>query len=408
MDHRSERKDPRVPAHESTRAPDSRPTQPGRVMIVDDEPVNCKLVRKYLANGGYGDFVIITESTEAMEAISRHRPDVILLDVMMPEVSGLDILAAVRADASLGATPVLILTASTDEEVRRRALELGATDFLNKPVSAGELIPRVRNTLLLKQHHDRLAEHAAELERRVRERTAALQLTQLETVYCLGRAAEFRDTDTGNHVIRVGKYAGILARELGLDAETVEMIEHAAPLHDVGKIGIPDHILLKPGALTTEERDLMRMHVSLGGEMLEPFSDDKRPAREVAHTELGARIIGTSSSPILQMASRIALTHHERWDGTGYPLGLAGNDIPIEGRITAVADVFDALSSRRPYKPPYPRAECFTIMAEGRGAHFDPQCIDAFFARKAEIVQVQIDYADELQCTKCTRERKTG
>jgi len=191
----------------------------------------------------------------------------------------------------------------------------------------------------------------------------------------------------------VGKYAGIIARELGLAPELAQLIEHAAPLHDVGKIGVPDDILLKPGKLDPDEYEFIQRHGNFGKRILEPMPDSEwRVFR--SHTETGASIMNHSNSPIIRTASRIAVTHHERWDGTGYPLGLAGEDIPIEGRITAVADVFDALSSKRPYKPAFPLEKCFSIMLDARGQHFDPEVLDAFLNCKDEVVRVQIEYAD--------------
>jgi len=218
-------------------------------------------------------------------------------------------------------------------------------------------------------------------------------MTQLELVHCLGRAAECRDNDTGNHVVRVGRYSGIIARKLNLDADHVELIEHAAPLHDVGKIGIPDSILLKPDRLSPDERELMERHAVIGKEVLQPVG-----ANEVglwrSHTDLGGKIIGDARFKLLRVAHTIALTHHEKWDGTGYPLGLKGEDIPLEGRIVAVADVFDALSSKRPYKAALPLDRCIEMMLEQRGKHFDPKILDAFSSARSEIIEVQMQFAD--------------
>ena len=363
------------------------------VMVVDDEPINVKVTRKYLEREGYERFVTLTDGVGAVEAVIRERPDVVLLDVMMPEVSGLEVLRDIRAHKEVGHTPVFILTASTEEQTKRRALELGATDFLTKPVSPNDLIPRVRNALILKAHHDHLSGYAHELEERVRERTVELLETQLEVVHCLGRAAEFRDSETGNHIVRVGLFAGIIGRALGLGTRRTELLEHAAPLHDVGKIGIPDAILLKPDKLTPDEFELMSKHAVLGKSVLQPTSRGDTDLWR-SHVSIGAKIIGDTDFPLLKTAAVVALTHHEKWDGSGYPLGLAGEDIPIEGRITAVADVFDALSSRRPYKPAFPREKCFAIMEQGRGSHFDPQVLDAFFAAGEEVVEVQLRYPD--------------
>lgn len=369
------------------------PMQTGKVMIVDDEPINIKVVRKYLSMVGYTDFVSVTEAGEAFNQIVKELPDVLLLDVMMPNVSGLEILEQVRADRRIAHIPVLILTASDDQETKKRALESGATDFLSKPVDPNELIPRVKNALVVKAHHDHLEDHARKLERLVFERTKELIGTRLAVVHCLARAAEYRDNETGRHVLRVGAYVGIIARELGLSPDQVDLLELASPLHDVGKIGIRDEILLKPGKLDPEEFEIMQKHCALGKKVFQTLSSAEWEAWKT-HMELGAKIIGDAESPLIKTAASIALTHHEKWDGTGYPLGLAGEDIPIEGRITAVADVFDALSSKRPYKPPFPCDKCFAIMEAERGKHFDARILDAFMARKAEIVETQIRYAD--------------
>jgi putative two-component system response regulator len=368
------------------RAPVYTPQRSSTIMIIDDEPLNTQVLRRYLELEGYESFVVVNEAREALATMYADPPDIVLLDLMMPGVSGLDILAAIRSDASLSQLPVLIVTAATDSDLKSEALNLGVTDFLSKPVDPVDLMPRVRNALQVKHYQD-------ELEERVRQRTADLEYSRLEVIHCLARAAEYRDNETGRHVIRVGCYSGIIARELGMSDEQVHIIEQAATLHDLGKIAIPDSILLKPGKLTPEETELMQKHGGFGKKICSRMSGDEFQ-HFTAHTTLGASIIKNCQSPILDMASTISLTHHEKWDGSGYPLGLAGEDIPLEGRITAVADVFDALSSKRPYKPAFPLTKCFSIMEDSRGTHFDPTVLDAFFRRKDDIVAVQIEYAD--------------
>lgn len=369
------------------------PVQNCKIMIVDDEPINIKAIRKHLALGGYEHFCAVTESTDAMSQIIKHSPDVVLLDILMPVISGLELLRTIREEASLAGLPVIVVSAMDDRDTMLQALELGATDFLSKPIDPIELLPRVRNALLVKAHHDHLKNHAEELQRQVYQRTSELAASRLEMIHCLGRAAEYRDNETGRHVVRVGRYVGVIARRLHLEPELVELLEHAAPLHDMGKLGIPDAILLKPGKLDPEEFEAMQSHCRLGKRTFEPMTNDEFQSFR-SHTLLGERILYASSSPILEMAARIALTHHERWDGSGYPLGLAGEDIPLEGRITAVADVFDALSSRRPYKPAFPLDKCMQILEESRGKHFDPQVLDGFFAGREEIVDIRIRFAD--------------
>lgn len=364
-----------------------------RLMIVDDEPINIKVARKYLTAAGYRSFIDITDPTQVLDSVACEQPDVILLDVMMPEISGLELLEQLRREEATRHIPILIVTAAETEETRVAALELGATDFLTKPVNAPELVARVRNALVVKAHHDHLQNYARQLEQQVMQRTAELAASRLELIHCLARAAEYRDNETGRHVLRVGKYAGVIARELGLDCRTVELIEHAAPLHDMGKVGVPDGILLKEGKLTPDEFEVMKKHTGYGKRTFELMSgDDWRMFK--SHTFLGEMIMDVESSPIITLAAKIALTHHEKWDGSGYPLGLSGEDIPLAGRITAVADVFDALSSARPYKPAFPLDKCFEIMKEGKGTHFDPRIVEAFLARRAEIVDIKIQFAD--------------
>jgi len=361
-----------------------------RVMIVDDEPVNIKVARKYLQIAGYTNFITVTDSTLALDTIRREKPDVIILDVMMPQVSGLDILQAIRADAELSYLPVLILTASTDAETRKSALTLGATDFLAKPVDASELVPRVRNSLVVKAHHDHLSEYSSHLEQEVRHRTSQLEASRLHVVHALARAAEYRDDDTGKHVLRVGRYTAVLARELGMPEERIPMLEIAAQLHDVGKIGVPDAILLKPGKLDDAEFAIMRRHCEYGFKIIAPDTEIDNAADSSTSFALSER----GNSPMLAMAARIALTHHEKWDGSGYPRKIAGADIPLEGRMVAVADVFDALSSERPYKKPFPLEKCIQILQEGRNKHFDETIVAAFMRRLGDILHVQSAFVD--------------
>jgi putative two-component system response regulator len=379
-----------LPAATDSPFPDGRAP---RILFVDDEPTTIKVARKYLASAGYTEFSSTTNAAEALGLMIRSEPDVILLDVVMPNFSGLDLLAAIRADAQLAHIPVIMLTALENRETKVKALNLGATDFLGKPVDPSELIPRVRNTLLIKAQQDHLRSHAANLERLVNERTAQLEASRQNIIHCLARAAEFRDDDTGRHVIRVGRYAGVIARQLGWEESAVQMIEQAAQLHDVGKIGIPDAILTKPGKLTPQEFETMQKHCGFGKSVFESLTADEWCVFR-RHAELGDQILAGFGSSVLDMAARIALTHHERWDGSGYPIGLAGEDIPLEGRITAAADVFDALSTRRSYKPAFPLEKCFSILEEGRGSHFDPRILDAFFAAREAIIDIQIRYAE--------------
>lgn len=378
-------------------APKSRPsrdtTKSAKIMIVDDEPINIKVVQKYLQGYGYAAFVTTTDATGAFEMACKERPDIVLLDIMMPEVSGIEILDQIRATASLHHVPVVILTAVGDARIKQKALELGATDFLTKPVDPSELVLRVGNALVVKSHYDHLATHSTELERQVKTRTAELASSRRELVHTLARAAEYRDNETAHHISRVGRFAGIVAHELGLPNELCDLMEEAALLHDVGKLGIPDAILLKPGKLTEEEYETMKQHCAYGRRIIHRSSDNA-PDRFGTRSQLERVELGNAPAWLIPVAATIAQTHHERWDGTGYPLGLKGEQIPIEGRITAVADVFDALSSQRPYKEAFPREKCFELMREGRGTHFDPNVLDAFFRRIDQVLQVQVDLVD--------------
>ena len=238
-----------------------------------------------------------------------------------------------------------------------------------------------------------MRDYAKTLEEAVHARTADLEASRLEVLHCLSRAVEYRDDHMGRHVERVGRYAGIIAHGMGLDASFCRDLAQAAQLHDIGKIGIPDEVMMKPSRLTPDEYKRVQKHAAVGKRILEPRSDLEAD-RVLQHVQIGSRILDVPKSPLLSMASRIALTHHEKWDGSGYPSGLAGEDIPLEGRITAVADVFDALSSRRPHKPAIAVEVCFQIMEHERGSHFDPKAIDGFFAQREAIIAVKNELVD--------------
>ena len=368
------------------------PLQDAKILMVDDEMINLDLLNNYLKAGGYHDLTMTTDSTRALQLVRGKRPQVVLLDLMMPEMDGFNILDQIRSDEDLKDTPVIILTASHNREAKLLALELGVDEFLAKPVDPSELLLRLRNTLAAKAARDQLSNYSARLEEEVQQRTSQLEAARLEAMYCLARAAEFRDDDTGHHVVRVGRYVAIIATALGFDAERVDLLEQAAQLHDVGKIGIPDSILLKPGKLADSEFDRMKQHCSFGKHIILPMSASERNGTNDANKRGGL-----ASSPIMETAAVIAETHHERWDGTGYPCGLKGEQIPIEGRITAVADVYDALSTSRPYKPAYSEEQSLSVLEEGRGGHFDPEILDAFLANIEGIHAIQREFADADQ-----------
>jgi putative two-component system response regulator len=366
-----------------------------QILIVDDEELNIRVVRKYLHTWGFEFVNSTTEPTEAVQRIRLDRPDLILLDVMMPEVSGLEILRELRSDPLTRHLPVIILTAHTEDEVKQQALELGANDFLGKPIVPAELLPRVRNLLALRAHQSWLERTSEYLEEEVLRRTAALVRAEKNIVNCLARAAEYRDNETGRHIVRVGRYAALIARAIGMSPDYIALIEDAAKLHDVGKIGIPDSILLKTETLDPDEYKTIKGHCEAGGMILREIrEEDEEFSSFRRHVKIGAKILGAADSPLLAMASRIAMTHHEWWDGTGYPFGLAGEQIPLEGRITAVADVFDALSTRRPYKQAYPLEHCYQILRDWSGTHFEPRLVDVFLQHKDEAVAIQMSCSD--------------
>ena len=378
----------------SCKTADLGPATSGKIMMVDDEEFNILILRRHLREAGFNTFVTTTESPDTIKLMRQERPSILLLDIMMPKMNGLEVLEKIRKTPSLRLTPVIVLTASNDSSIKLQALEMGVTDFLAKPVDASELILRVRNALTMKAYHDCLANHSNEMERLVRFRTAELEASRREVVHCLARAAESRDSQTGFHILRVGLYAGLIGEQLGFDPKQVAMLQQAAQLHDVGKIAVPDSILLKEGKLTPEEYDLMKTHCEQGRRIIQ---SDITPDIAAHHRRLSA-LAGVSygsTSPLMKLASSIAAAHHEKWDGTGYPNGLRGEEIPIEARITAVADVFDALTSRRPYKEAFPVEDALNILERDRGSHFDPQAVDAFFIRLDEVEQIRTTCADE-------------
>jgi len=364
-----------------------------KILIIDDEELVIRVVRRFLVSDGYQNFTTVTDPRQALAEIERVKPDVVLLDIMMPNITGLDLLKVRQKVPHLQPIPYIILSASNDKQIKRQALELGATDFLGKPVDPSDLILRVQNALTVKQHYDYVSNYAAQLEEQVRERTQQIERSREQIIHCLARAAEYRDNETGDHVLRVGKYCAVIAEQLGFNEEYCRQIALAAQLHDVGKIGIPDSVLLNPGKLSNEEFEIMQRHCGLGNNIMEPLAvaDAERIRR---HADVGGFIMDGVDSPMLELATTIARTHHEKWDGTGYPNQLKGENIPIEGRICCVADVYDALCSERPYKPSFPLRKCLEIMLSERGTRFDPVVIDAFFNRINDIEHIRSQHVD--------------
>jgi response regulator RpfG family c-di-GMP phosphodiesterase len=314
---------------------------------------------------------------EALDLTEQHAFDVIVSDITMPEKSGLHLLKSLRAGELTRNIPVVMLTGNAEAGLKRRALDLGATDLLNKPVTAEDLIARLRSVVRLKAYQDELARYNELLEEKVRERTRELEQSRRDLLWRLAKAGEFRDEETGDHVIRVACYTRLLAQELGLDPETTRTLFLTSPLHDIGKIGVPDAILLKAGPLTEGERATMQEHCEIGAAIL---LQQPKGIRAFLHLTSEIELPPDSVDPdhLRKMAAEIAMNHHERWDGTGYPNNLSGDNIPLSGRIVALADVYDALRSQRPYKRAFTIEETLEIIKQSAGSHFDPQVFDAF------------------------------
>jgi len=344
-----------------------------KVLIIDDSDINLALVRALVLKLGECEPVLFENPLQALEWCRDNLPDLVIVDYMMPEMDGLSFIKAFRALSGRELIPVLMVTANDQREVRYEALNGGANDFLNKPIDRVEFMARVRNMLALRTSQRYLADRALHLAGLVEEQTREIRQRERELIYRMSRAAEFRDPETGAHIQRMAHYSCLIARRLGFDVKLQQLILEAAPMHDVGKIGIPDFILLKPGKLTPEEFEVMKGHARLGYELLKD-----------------------SASETMLAGAEIALTHHEKFDGSGYPRGLAGEDIPIFGRIVAVADVFDALTSERPYKRVWSLEDAALNLEEGRGKHFDPDCVDAFLGMWSEMIEIRQRFQDEL------------
>ena len=325
------------------------------ILVVDDEPANAHLLERILRRAGYSQVRNTTSAFQALQMAALEPPDIVLLDLHMPDLSGIEVIQQLRAHDRFTYPLVVVLTGDDSPNAKAEALAAGAKDFITKPFDTTEVLLRIRNLVDLRQTHKHLQHSNEQLQLKVVERTAELEEARLEILERLAMAAEFRDDATGQHTRRVGIIAGRLARTLGFEASEAELIERAAPLHDVGKIAIPDHILLKPGPLDPAEMDVMR-----------------------THTTIGAQLLSESRSSLVHTAGEIALSHHERWDRRGYPHQIGGEDIPIAGRIVALADFFDALSHDRPYRLRNPVEEVLRLIRIERGKHFDPSVTDAF------------------------------
>jgi len=342
----------------------SRTFRNARILMVDDEEPNLDILRRTLSRAGFWRLEGTLDSREAASLYVRHRPDLILLDLHMPHMDGLQVLDTLREIAEATYLPIVILSGDLTPEARRDALSRGAKDFVNKPFQPDELLLRIKTLLETRFLYLEIQSQNQVLEAKVRERTRELVEAQIEIIERLAIAAEFRDDNTGQHTQRVAQMSALLARQLGLPDAQVSLIARAAPLHDVGKIGVPDTILLKIGKLTPAEFELVKQH-----------------------TVIGARILSGGKFPLLRLAEDIAYSHHERWDGDGYA-GLRKTDIPLAGRIVAVADVFDALTQQRPYKPAWPVGDAIAEIDRQRERQFDPGVVEAFLRVMASMPKV--------------------
>ncbi len=368
------------------------------ILLVDDTPQNLSVLGELLKDAFH--IRAANSGERALRAAhTEPRPDLILLDIMMPGMDGYQVLQALRDDPATRHIPVIFITAMSDSEDEMRGLDLGAVDYITKPFNPSIVRARVRTQLELKDARDRLARENEWLEAEVQRRMHENLLTQELNVRALACLAEARDNETGNHIIRTQYYVKVLAQHLrehprfsaALEGRRLEMMVKAAPLHDIGKVGIPDAILLKPGKLTAEEFEIMKSHPQIGADAIRRAMEQ---ALAGAEAELAAQADGAFA--FLRIACEIALGHHEKWDGSGYPAGLSGDDIPVSARLMALADVFDALISRRVYKRPISLEETIDIIVEGRGRHFDPDVVDAFLTCRDQFVEIAARYSDDI------------
>ncbi|BCG63825.1 MAG: putative two-component system response regulator [Methyloprofundus sp.] len=341
------------------------------ILVIDDEEINLEIVGGLLEQENYTNISYFSDPVKAVEYYQATPPDIVLLDLNMPVLTGFEVMQRFTDINHVPQPPVLVVTASGDRATRLQALEIGARDFLSKPFDDEEVIRRVRNLLEMHLAHKENLQYSHNLESIVQQRTQDLLDTQQEMIERLGLAAEYRDNETAAHTIRVGRYVEIIAQALGISAREAELIRFAAPLHDIGKIGIPDNILLKKGKLDKHEWEFMQKHA-----------------------EFGYDILKGSQSSILKNAGVIALTHHEKWNGSGYPAGLQGTDIHLYGRITAVADVFDALTMDRPYKKAWSIEDAVNLINEESGKHFDPSLVEIFNQVLDKLLIIRETYTD--------------
>ncbi len=341
------------------------------IVICDDSITNVLMLSQIVKDICSAEIIQITDPRKIAPTLANQVVDLLLLDIEMPHINGFDVLMNVRETYPQEVLPIIIITGVLGTETRNKALRLGANDFVTKPFDPVEISLRVKNLLKVQQVHKTTQITNQQLEQKVTQRTQELEAAVVSLMHCLAIAGELKNNETAQHVIRVGKYARVLAQGYGLPTKLAQMIEKTAPLHDIGKIGIPDNILLKKGKLTSEEQTIMKQH-----------------------TLYGQKLIGSQESLLLQMAQSVALNHHERWDGSGYPNGLKGESIPIEGRIASLADVFDALTTKRPYKEAWSIERAINKIQQSSSTHFDPMIVEIFTQRIGEFADIMKEFAD--------------
>ena len=349
------------------------------ILVVDHQKLNIAMVKKILQRGGYDGIKSTQDPFSVVSFCEEEDIDLIILDIKMPNLDGFGIISSLQEELGEGRIPpVLVVTDVTEQEFRREALTFGARDYIVRPFDIREFLARVHNMLevwqaqqMVKFQKELLEEKVLERTRELREAHDQLQESQLDVVWRLGRAAEYRDNETGLHIIRMSQIAAVLGRAYGMAEEVADLLQVASPMHDIGKLGIPDRVMLKPGKLDEEEWKVMQ-----------------------THAQIGADILAGGSSELMKMAHKIALTHHEKWDGSGYPNGLKGEDIPLEGRICAVADVFDALTSERPYKKAWSIDETMNFIQSESGKHFEPRLVELLVEKLPKILEIKAKYTE--------------
>lgn len=347
------------------------PFADAKIFIVDDDAVSIRLLVKILTEAGYTDIKATRDPNKVQELYNEIKPDLLVLDLHMPHMEGFKIMDQLKRSVGDDYLPILVISQERNRVIQFSALEAGAKDFLVKPYDSIEVILRIRNFLEVRMLHKAIRDQNKMLEKKIQERTEQLYQSQIDVIQRLSRAVEYRDSETGMHTSRMSQYANYVASAVGLNPAECEIISTACSLHDVGKIGIPDSILQKPGKLTPEEWEIMKTHTTIGSELL-----------------------SGSQSKFLKLGEKIALTHHEKWDGSGYPNGLKGEAIPLEGRICGLCDVFDALTSKRPYKEAWPVDKALEEIRKESGAHFDPHIVDCFLKILPLIHRVFDQYGD--------------